>query len=170
MYLFFRFILVIFSSVKEAGTQFRCSDFSFVVWLFWHLFFFLSFVQKRHLELCAFIRCCYSNCYSYWMLHLWPHSGNDLHQVPVFTIFFPSWFNLIVLCKDSRIFDNFHLQLKLLHHGREVISLNISCELLHGATLSSHILLWVLLVTLCYRDPHWYQPCWRGKYCINIGK
>lgn len=84
--------------------------------------------------------------------------------------FFPSWFNLIVVRKDSRIFDSFHLQLKLLHHGREFISLNISCELLHGATLSTNILLWVLLVTLCYQDTHWYQPCWRDKYCINIGK
>ena len=52
----------------------------------------------------------------------------------------------------------------------EFISLNISCELLHGATLSSDILLRVLLVTLCYQDPHWYQPCWRGRYFINIGK
>ena len=153
-FLYVRFILVIFSSVKEAGTLFRCDDFSFLVFVFWHLFFFLSFVQKLHLDLCAFIGCYCFNCCSYWTSHLWPDSGNHLYQVPVFAIFFSSWFNLIVHRKDSRIFDNFHLQLKLLHHGREVISLNISCELLHGATLSSDILLWVLLVTLCYQDTH----------------
>ena len=78
MYLFFRFILEIFSSVKEAGTQFRCSNFSFVLCVFWHLFFFLSFVQKLYLELCALIGYYYSNCCSYWTSHLWPHSGNSL--------------------------------------------------------------------------------------------
>ena len=115
IFLYFRFILVIFSSVKEAGTQFRCSDFSFLVFVFSHLFFFLSFVQKLHLELCAFIGCYYSNYCSYWTSHLWQHSGNDLYQLPIFTIFFPSWFNFILPRKNSRIFDNFHLQLKLLY-------------------------------------------------------
>ena len=116
-FLYFRFILVIFLSVKEAGTQFRCSDFSFLVFVFWHLFFLLSFVQKRHLELCALIGYYYSNCCSYWTSHLLQHSRNDLYQLPIFTIFFPSWFNFIVLRKNSRIFGNFHLQLKRFYHG-----------------------------------------------------
>lgn len=118
-FLYLRFILVIFSSVKEAGTQFRCSDFSFLVFVFWHLFWLLSFVQKLlHKELCAFVGCYYSNCCSYWTSHLWPHSGNALHQVPISTIFFPSWFNFVLPRNDSGIFDNLHLQLKVLYLGK----------------------------------------------------